>query len=155
MARLKASESDYKKSQAKELFVKGFTPANISEIIGIGAKSLSKWREADKWDEEKELASLKPSNIRRLTLKAALAIEKGEKLPYTPDQISKVVAAFDRISDSKKIAVYSMESIDSFSNYMLEKAGKAVGKKRDELLEEIKRMRPYFDEYIKHLLQNE
>ena len=122
MARLKAADADYKKSQGKELFVKGFTITNISEIIGIGVKTLGKWRDEDKWDEEKELASLKPSNIRKLTLKMALAIEKGEPLPYKADDVSKVVAAFDRITDRKKIAVYTMESIDGFSSFMLEKA---------------------------------
>lgn len=155
MARLKAADADYKKSQGKELFVKGFTITNISEIIGIGVKTLGKWRDEDKWDEEKELASLKPSNIRKLTLKMALAIEKGEPLPYKADDVSKVVAAFDRITDSKKIAVYSMESLDGFSSYMLEKAGKNIGKKRDALLDLIKEIRPHFDEYITELLQND
>ena len=155
MARLTASESDYKKSQAKDLFVKGFNITNISEIIGIGMKTLGNWRRDGKWDEEKELAALKPSNIRRLTLKAALAIVKGEELPYSADQISKVVAAFDRINDSKKKAVYSMESIDGFSSFMLEKAAKSTGKKREEILEKIKDVRPYFDEYINQLLQDD
>ena len=155
MARLKAADADYKKSQGKELFVKGFTITNISEIIGIGVKTLGKWRDEDKWDEEKELASLKPSNIRKLTLKMALAIDKGQPLPYKADDVSKVVAAFDRITDSKKIAVYTMESIDGFSSFMLEKAGKNTGKKREELLNKLKEMRPFFDEYITELLQND
>ncbi|QIY83399.1 hypothetical protein HER18_07580 [Chryseobacterium sp. NEB161] len=155
MARLKAADADYKKSQGKELFVKGFTITNISEIIGIGVKTLGKWRDEDKWDEEKELASLKPSTIRKLTLKMALAIEKGEPLPYKADDVSKVVAAFDRITDSKKVAVYTMESIDGFCSYMLEKAGKNIGKKRDSLLELIKEVRPHFDSYVTELLQND
>ena len=155
MARLKAADADYKKSQGKELFVKGFTITNISEIIGIGVKTLGKWRDEDKWDEEKELASLKPSNIRKLTLKMALAIDKGQPLPYKADDVSKVVAAFDRITDRKKIAVYTMESIDGFSSFMLEKAGKNTGKKREELLNKLKEMRPFFDEYITELLQND
>jgi uncharacterized protein YjcR len=45
MARLTSAEADYKKSQGKELFVKGFTITNISEIIGIGVKTLGKWRD--------------------------------------------------------------------------------------------------------------
>ncbi|MEC3875944.1 terminase gpP N-terminus-related DNA-binding protein [Chryseobacterium salviniae] len=155
MARLTAAEADYKKSQGKELFVKGFTIANISEIIGIGVKTLGKWREEGKWDEEKDLASLKPSNIRKLTLKMALAIENGKPLPYKADDVSKVVAAFDRITDSKKIAVYTMESIDGFSSYMLEKAGKSIGKKREVLLEILKEIRPHFDSYVTELLQND
>jgi hypothetical protein len=155
MARLKAADADYKKSQGKELFVKGFTITNISEIIGIGVKTLGKWRDEDKWDEEKELASLKPSNIRRLTLKMALAIQNGEELPYKADDVSKVVAAFDRITDSKKIAVYTMESLDGFSSYMLEKAGKNTGKKREIILDLIKEIRPHFDAYVSELLQND
>lgn len=155
MARLNAIESDYKKSQAKELFCKGFSISNISEMINIGIKTLGKWRNEGKWDEEKELQTLKPSNIRRLTLKSALAIEKGEELPYKADDISKIVAAFDRITDSKKIAVYTMESIDGFSSYLLEKAGKNTGKKREYLLNLLKEIRPVFDEYITQLLAQE
>ncbi|MGV4413863.1 terminase gpP N-terminus-related DNA-binding protein [Chryseobacterium sp. T1] len=155
MARLKAADVDYKKSQGKDLFVKGFSITNISEIIGIGIKTLGKWRDDDNWEEEKELASLKPSNIRKLTLKMALAIEQGKPLPYKADDVSKVVAAFDRITDSKKVAVYTMESIDGFSSFMLEKAGKSTGKKREELLNKLKEIRPFFDEYITELLQND
>ncbi|MBL7879164.1 MAG: hypothetical protein JNN23_04790 [Chryseobacterium gambrini] len=155
MARLTAAESDYKKSQGKELFLKGFTIANISEIIGIGVKTLGNWRNDGNWDDEKELSALKPSNIRKLTLKCALAIEQGKPLPYKADDVVKVVAAFDRITDSKKIAVYTMESVDGFSSHMLEKAGKNTGKKRDELLELLKLIRPHFDEYVTELLQND
>ncbi len=155
MARLKASDADYKKSQGKELFVKGFTITNISGIIGIGVKTLGKWRDEDNWDEEKDLASLKPSNIRRLTLKCALAIEQGKPLPYKADDVSKIVAAFDRITDSKKKAVYTMESFDGFSSHILEKAGKNTGKKREDLLNKLKDIRPFFDEYVTELLQND
>lgn len=155
MARLTAAEADYKKSQGRELFVKGFTITNISEIIGIGIKTLGKWRDDYQWEEEKELASLKPSNIRKLTLKMALAIQDGKQLPYKADDVSKVVAAFDRITDSKKIAVYTMESIDGFSSYMLEKAGQNTGKKREAFLELIKEIRPHFDAYVTELLQND
>lgn len=155
MARLKAADADYKKSQGRDLYVKGFTITNISEIIGIGIKTLGKWRDEDKWEEEKDLASLKPSTIRKLTLKCALAIQEGQPLPYKADDVSKIVAAFDRITDSKKVAVYTMESIDSFSSYMLEKAGQNTGKKREQILNQIKEIRPHFDAYITELLQND
>lgn len=124
-------------------------------MIGVGLKTLGKWRNEGKWDEEKDLTALKPSNIRRLTLKSALAIEKGEELPYKADDISKIVAAFDRITDSRKIAVYTMESFGGFSSYMLEKAGKETGKKRDYILELLKEIRPHFDAYITDLLNDE
>lgn len=153
--RMTAAESDYKKSQGKDLFVKGFAITNISEIIGVGIKTLAKWRDDFKWQDEKDLNSLKPSTIRNLTLKMALAIEKGEPLPYKADDVSKIVAAFDRISDSKKKAVYTMESIDGFSQWMIVQAGNNIGKKRDEFLELIKTIRPFFDRYVTELLQND
>lgn len=154
MARLTAIEADYKRSQGKELFTKGFSIANISEMIGIGVKTLGKWREEGKWDDEKELQTLKPSTIRKLTLRSAQAIERGEPLPYKVDEITKVVAAFDRITDHDKIAVYTMESIDGFTNFILERAGQSSGKKRETYMELIKTIRPYFDMYITDLLQN-
>lgn len=153
--RMTAVESDYKKSLGKDLFVKGFSMTNISEIIGVGIKTLSKWRDDDKWQDEKDLNSLKPSTIRNLTLKMALAMERGEPLPYKADDVSKTVAAFDRISDSKKKVVYTMESIDGFSQFMIVQAANNVGKKRDEFLELIKTIRPFFDKYITELLQND
>lgn len=150
-----SAEADYKKSQGRELFVKGFALSNISTIIGVGEKTLGKWRKDNAWDDEKEISSLKPSNIRRLTLKMALAVQNNEALPYKADDISKIVAAFDRITDNKKIAVYTMESIDGFSSHMLEKAGQNTGKKREEVLSLLQTIRPYFDEYISQLLQND
>lgn len=136
MARLTAVEADYKRSQGKELFTKGFSIANISEMIGIGIKTLGKWREEGK-----------------LTLKCAQAIERGEPLPYKADDITKIVAAFNRITDHNKIAVYTMESLDGFTNFILEKAGQSTGKKRESYMNTIKEIRPYFDMYITELLQ--
>lgn len=84
-----------------------------------------------------------------------MAIEKGEPMPYKADDIAKIVAAFDRITDQKKIAVYTMESIDNFCSYMLEKAGENTGNKRESILNQIKGIRPFFDEYITKLLNDD
>lgn len=153
--RMSAVERDYKMSQGRQLFVKNFSLPNISEIIGVGEKTLRDWRDVDKWEEEKELASLKPSNIRRMTLKCALAIQNGEELPYSADAISKIVAAFDRINDSRKVAVYTMESLDGFCEFQTELAAQSTGKKRDEILERLKDIRVDFDRYITELLTHD
>ncbi len=155
MARMTTLERNQKQSDCKKLFLAGFSLPNIKDITGITVKTLSKWRDEFLWEDEKELLSVKPSEIRKLTLKQAVAISKGETLPYKSDDISKIVAAFDRITDHRKIAVYSMESIDNFSSFMLKKAGKSKGKKREEILNMIKSVRPYFDEFITELLQDD
>ena len=155
MARLTAAQADYKKSQGKDLFIKGFSITNISEIIGIGTKTLAKWRDEDDWEKEKELSNIKPSEIKNLILRYVLDIKEGKKPSHKADDLSKIAAAFDRLNDSRKKAVYTMESIDGFCSFMLEKAGKNTGKKRESLLELTKEIRPYFDAYVNELLQND
>lgn len=155
MARLTAAQADYKKSQGKDLFIKGFSITNIYEIIGIGVKTLAKWRDEDDWEREKELSNIKPSEIKNLILRYVLDIKEGKKPTHKADDLSKIAAAFDRLNDSRKKAVYTMESIDGFCSFMLEKAGKNTGKKRESLLELTKEIRPYFDAYVNELLQND
>lgn len=144
-----------KQSQGRQLYASGFSLIDIANIIGVTQKTLRSWADKDKWEEERELASLKPSTMKRLTLKCALAIQNGEPLPYKADDISKIVAAFDRVTDSRKKAVYSMESIDQFTNFMLAKAGKQKPAEQKKTLELIKNVRPYFDQYITQLLMDE
>lgn len=150
-----ALKKEQKMNDCKQLFITGFALESIKQITGITVKTIASWRDQYNWQEEKELNSIKPSEIRKLTLKQALAISKGEKLPYKTDDISKIVAAFDRITDSRKIAVYTMESIDGFSNFMLEKAALSKGKKREEVLKLTQDIRPFFDQYIAKLLQDD
>lgn len=153
--RMTAAQSDYKKSQAKDLFVKGFTLTNISEIIGVGVKTLSGWRELHNWEGEKELNSIRPSEIKNLILKYVVAIKDGKKPEHKADDLSKISAAFDRLNDSRKKAVYTMESIDGFSQFMMVEAGTSTGKKRDEILETLKIVRVHFDKYVTELLQDD
>lgn len=153
--RLNSVERDYKKSQGKDLYIKGFSITNISEIIGIGVKTLSGWRDADEWDKEKELNNIRPSEIKRMILEYVRDLKNGETPLYKADDLSKISAAFDRLNDSRKKAVYTMESFDDFSKFMMVSAGNNTGKKREELIELLKIIRPYFDRYITELLQND
>ncbi|MDV6170225.1 hypothetical protein R1T16_17445 [Flavobacterium sp. DG1-102-2] len=153
--RMSAVERDFKKSQGKELFVKGFSITNISEIIGVGIKTLSGWRDDDDWDKEKELHNIKPSEIKRLILAYVRDIKNGETPLYKADDLAKISAAFDRLNDSRKKAVHTMESFDGFSSFMMLKAGNATGKKREELLETLKSVRVFFDLYVNELLQHD
>ena len=153
--RMTAVERDYKKSQGKDLFIKGFSITNISEIIGVGIKTLSGWRELHNWEGEKELNNIRPSEIKKLILQYVLDIKEGKKPQHKADDLAKISAAFDRLNDSRKKAVYTMESIDGFSQFMMVEAGTSTGKKRDELLEILKIVRIHFDKYVTELLQDD
>lgn len=153
--RMTAVERDYKKSQGKDLFVKGFAITNISEIIGVGVKTIGTWRDEDDWEKEKELNNIRPSEIKRLILEYVRDIKNGDTPAYKADDLSKISAAFDRLNDSRKKAVHTMESFDDFSQFMMVLAGNATGKKREDLLELLKEIRIYFDKYVNGLLQHD
>jgi transposase len=153
--RMTSVDRDYKKSQGKDLFVKGFSITNISEIIGVGIKTVSGWRDLHNWEGEKEINAIRPSEIKKLILQYVLDIKEGKKPAHKADDLSKISAAFDRLNDDRKKAVYTMESIDGFSQFMMVLAGNNTGKKRDELLELLQNARVYFDKYVTELLQDD
>lgn len=148
-------EREEKQAQGRRMYVAGFDLVDIVKILGVSEKTLRKWKDEDLWEDEKELAAMKPARLKRLTLECALAIERKEPLPYKADDISKIVAAFDRITDSRKVALYSMESMDCLTNFILEQAGKERGQQRERLIDLIKEVRPLMDKYITMLLQND
>lgn len=153
--RMTSVDRDYKKSQGKDLFVKGFSITNISGIIGVGIKTVSGWRDLHNWEGEKELNNIRPSEIKKMILQYVLDIKDGKKPQYKADDLSKISAAFDRLNDSRKKAVYTMESFDDFSQFMMVKAGKSAGKKREDTLELLQNIRLFFDQYVTELLDND
>jgi hypothetical protein len=153
--RMTAAQSDYKKLQAKDLFVKGFSLTNISEILGVGVKTLSNWRELYNWENEKELFAIRPSEIKKLILQYVLDIRDGKKPVHKADDLAKISAAFDRMDDDRKKAVHTMESFDGFSQFMVVQAGNNVAQRREELLLLLQRIRIYFDKYVNELVSND
>lgn len=153
--RMTSVQRDYKKSQGKDLFIKGFSVTNISEIIGVGIKTVSGWRDLHNWEGEKEINAVRPSEIKKMILQYVLDIKDGKKPQYKADDLSKISAAFDRLNDGRKKAVYSMEVIDDFSQFMMVLAGTNIGKKREELLELLQDARIYFDKYVNELLADD
>ena len=151
--RMTSAERDYKRSEAKKLYVLGLALLNISEIIGVGEKTLRNWKELDNWEDEKELNSIRPSEIKKMILRYVLDVRDGKQSQYKADDLAKVSAAWDRMDDSRKKAVNSMEAFDEFSNFMMQEAGLSTGKKRDELLDVLKTTRPFLDKFITQLLE--
>jgi len=153
--RLSNVEKDYKQSHAKELFIHGFALTNISEIIGIGVKTLAQWRDDLDWEREKELHNIRPSEIKKMILSYIQDLKDGKKSNYTPDQLSKIASAFDKLNDSRKFTVHAMESFDGFCQYLMREAAKQANKKRDDLINIIKLVRPFMDKYINELAKDD
>lgn len=150
--RLSTKERDYLMARGCELYCKGFAQKNIAELLGVSENTVAKWRNEDEWDTKAKLHNIRPSEIKQMILTYLLAIKNGEKPPYKADDLSKVTAAFDRLNDKRKKAVYTMESFDCFSAFVLEKAALSDATKRESLLLMLKTTRTYFNYYVSSLL---
>jgi len=153
--RMTNTEKDHLKSQAKELFIKGFTVASISDIIGVGQKTLQNWRKLDEWDHLKDLNNIRPSEIKLMILQVVSDLKEGKKPTYTADAVAKIAAAFDKLNDSRKKAVHTMEAFNDFMNFKLEVIATMPPKERDTELEAVKKLRIDFDKYVNRLLEND
>ncbi len=152
--RLSTSDRSLKQQQAKQMYIKGFNMQSISETIGIGLKTLGLWKDECKWDAEKDLHNMRPSEIKNLIMEWVRDVKKHETPLYKADDLAKISAAFERLDDYRKKIVYTMEVLDEISNHMVLEAAKIQGKQREDLLELIKTIRFQFDKYVNHLLQN-
>ena len=152
--RLANVDRDKKINDALGLFVRGYSLQSISEMetIRIGIKTLNAWRIKGNWDEEKQLQNISPNEIKAMIRSNIAAIKSGKAMPYKPDDISKLAAAWERMDDIKKKAVYSMESFDAFIDWFMDVIAKSKAEKREKNLEYLKVIRILQTEYIDTLI---
>ncbi|AMA48981.1 terminase gpP N-terminus-related DNA-binding protein [Flavobacterium covae] len=152
--RLKNSERDKKMQDALGLYIRGYSLQSISEMetIRVGVKTLTAWKKSQNWDEEKSLQNISPNEIKKMIRSNIAAIKIGKQMPYKPDDISKLAAAWEKMDDNKKKAVYSMEAFDSFVDWFTDIVAKSKGAKRDKNLEILKTVRTLQDSYIETLI---
>jgi len=115
------------KNYAEMLYVeKNMTPQAIAEEIGRNIKSIYSWRDKGKWDETKELFQTGPTELRKLLLKEATRITKGEKrtnengeevAAIDADSLSKVMKAYDYMSKKLSPEIFRDVFVE-FDNWM-------------------------------------
>ena len=115
------------KNYAEMLYVeRNITPQAIAEELGRNIKSIYSWRDKGKWDETKELFQTGPTVLRKLLLKEATRITKGEKrlndkgaevASIDADSLSKVMKAYDYMSKKLSPEVFRDVFVE-FDNWM-------------------------------------
>lgn len=153
--RMSNEERDRLKSDALALYVRGYSIQSISkmEAINITVDTLRAWKKEGDWEEQKKLQNISPSEIKDMILKNIAAIKSGKAMPYTPDAISKLAKAWEKMDDVKKRAIYTMEAFDGFAGWMLDKATQTKGEKRENFINKLKAFRVLQDEYLNTLLE--
>lgn len=115
------------KNYAEMLYVeKNMTPQAIAEELGRNIKSIYAWRDKGNWDETKELFQTGPTELRKLLIKEATRITKGEKrlnengeevASIDADSLSKVMKAYDYMSKKLSPEVFRDVFVE-FDNWM-------------------------------------
>jgi hypothetical protein len=95
-------------SHAETLYCeKKWTPEAIAEALKRDIKTIYSWRDKNNWDETRDLFDTGPTELKKILLKEAVRIAKGEKrkdeegkdLPgIDSDSLSKVMKAYDYMS---------------------------------------------------------
>ncbi len=95
-------------SHAETLYCeKKWTPEAIAETLDRDIKTIYSWRDKYHWEETRDLFDTGPTELKKILLKEAVRIAKGEKrlaedgtqLPnIDSDSLSKVMKAYDYMS---------------------------------------------------------
>lgn len=116
--------NDKKREIAEDMYIRlGMNGREIAEQLNVTEQTVSRWkkgRDGEKsWDDRKTEASLTPVKIKELLLQEAYKVAKGEASTINSDQISKLMAAIDRLD--KKINTRTvMDVFREFDNWMAE-----------------------------------
>ena len=111
--RKKASPAEI--SHAETLFCeKKWTPEAISEALDRDIKTIYAWRDKYHWEDTRGLFDTGPTELKKILMKEATRIAKGEVLtdengnakpPIDADALSKVMKAYDYMSRKASPAV--------------------------------------------------
>jgi len=112
---------------AETLYVeKGISPQAIALELDRNIKTIYSWRDKYSWDETKDLFESGPMELKKILLKEAVRIVKGEvingddgkpKPGIDADSLSKVMKAYDYMNKKLSVEVFRDAFVD-FDNWM-------------------------------------
>lgn len=119
MARISKHERENKINHAKRLYIKGFDFITIADMLNITVSTLQRWAKDNDFEQAKRAASISISEIRNEILNTYEAMKKGETPDISPDQISKLVASFEKLSSSQKSLTWIIEAFEMLTDSFL------------------------------------
>jgi predicted transcriptional regulator len=141
MARLTKAQINKKKSEGKRLYTKGFELEQIADILDLTIDTVKKYADKGDWEHSRQLNNMSPDELRHMILECMADIKEGKQPRYSPDQISKLAASFEKLSDSRKRLYNESSALMNFMDWCmikdLEKA-KEISILSDLYIEELK-----------------
>jgi uncharacterized protein YjcR len=152
VARYSKAETERKKQQAKEMYIKQFDIPTIAEIINISPATVQRWAKEDDFEAARKSKIISLSELRAAILDSFNECLQGNKPKIKPDEAAKYAAAFEKLSDKKKVLSYMYESFEMLTDNLTESVQNASSKKEKELaLDILKIVRTKTDEILTRL----
>ncbi len=121
MEKVKTYKVNSAVSLAEMLYVeKNYTVKAIAEELNKNAKTIASWRDKYKWDDAKELLQASPIELKKLLMREAINITKGEASSFNADSLSKVMKAFDYVAQKTNptIVMDVLMELDNFHSQL-------------------------------------
>lgn len=121
--------------RARELYFRGVNITEISNVLGVTKATISRWRDKDKWPNQKGMTEISPESITRKLKQAMLAILDEAELNnrvltiQDSDQLSKLTAAMKKIDPGSNYISVAMDIMKRYQSFLMDR-----GVMSDELL---------------------
>lgn len=138
--------------EAERLAVKeGKTQREISELLGISEKTISKWSANGQWQRQRKeyLVSTREGPVEKLKKALLEILEKVDARELTEnarltDQITKIISAIEKIEGGRDVLGSAIETMDKFTRYLIrveqdKEMIKKIGEHIHRFFEEIRR----------------
>lgn len=111
-------KKDDKRQKAQDWYVENIdaTQAEIAEMFGVTAKTISVWSNKYDWENKRLEYQSSPIKIKQLLQKELLSVAQGNDPKLPADGISKLMAALDRCEKkADPIVVHKiLKDLDNF-----------------------------------------
>lgn len=142
MPKLTKQETELRKQQARDLYIKGFDCNTIADILGMAASTISKWADALGFENDRRSRSITLSEMRETILDSFQKLKAGQKPTISPDAAAKYAKAFEQLSDRKRCLPHMFEAYDILTDHLTFRVQSATSKAdRERALEVLKIVR--------------
>jgi len=151
MARLKKVDTDKRKAEARRLYISGKDMATIAMATNTGRDTIANWATEGNWNESRDAQALSIEEVNNIIFDTIAQIKEGKVPKTSPDQLAKLVSAFEKLNDKQKIFRYGKLAFNTLIDKILEDIAAEKSKtKREQYIAFFRRIHSIMDELMEN-----
>ena len=144
-------KKQYYFDEAERLFIRGKTIKEIAQLLGVSERTLARWKKEGRWEEKRKNYMKNPvglgekiEELLRRKVEELASLPASEVTTKMIDELSKLVAALEKIRKAASFPSQAIVVFDRFSSYIKEV------EKDEEFLERLsKHIQGFFEKILK------